>query len=266
MASPNLLKWKYSSVIIVGTGALLFWAGYRLGLIRDGELDSREEQLYALILTAAIPTGLAFSSAVVNREIQEVSQDEILKAHKQRDKAIENSKAEIGRFQNLYTQRVEDIKSKLDPLKEFEGLYQQCLLEIENCHIAFEQLRERSQAAADISDWLSSKANRLKIRDDAIAEVEKRFTLPAYQATTFRNDIGRCINWLADSIFALQGYEVKRSELARASQDIPGELDAYLTALEAIKAHPDLAHHSKQTNVLEDFVQELSDRLQEEAS
>lgn len=266
MAFPNLLKWKYSSVIIVGTGALLFWAGYRLGLIRDGELDSREEQLYALILTVTIPTGLAFSTAVVNREIQEESQDEIQKAHKERDKAIENSKAEIGRFQNLYSQRIEDIKNKLEPLKEFEDIYQQCLLEIENCRIIFEELRERSKAAADIADWLSSKANRLKIRDDAIAEVEKRFTIPAYQATAFRNDIGRCINWLADSIFALQGYEVKRSELARASQDILGGLDAYLVALEFIKSHPDLTDRSKKTNVLEDFVQELSERLQKDVS
>jgi hypothetical protein len=262
MEFPNLLKWKYSSVIIVGTGALLFWAGYRLGLIRDGELDSREEQLYALILTVTIPTGLVFSSAVVNREIQEVSQDEIQKAKKERDRAISNCNGEIGRFQNLYSQRLDSIKMTLEPLQEFEDIYQQCLLEIENCQAVFEGLKERSKAAANISDWLSSKINRTHIRDFAISEVGKKFSIPTYQKTVFCNDIGRCINWLRDSIFALQGYEVRQEELARASQDLPGGIDVYLTALTAIKSYPDLTRLSRDTNVLQDFVKELSERLQ----
>jgi hypothetical protein len=261
MAFPNLLKWKYSSVIIVGTGALLFWAGYRLGLIRDGELDSREEQLYALILTVTLPTGLVFSSAVVNREIQEESKSEIEKAQKERDKVREKSQLEVGKLQVLYTQKLDNIKNKLAPLQEFEDLYQQFISEIESCQATFEELKERSRVASDITDWLSSKANRTNIRDYAVAAAEKEVTIPPHQLPIFRNDIGRCINWLRDSIFVLQGYEVRRSDLARASQDIPGELKAYLAALEAIKSHPDLTRISKKTNVLDDFVQELSERL-----
>jgi hypothetical protein len=96
MKLPNVLKWKYSAVIIVVTGLGLCYIAYRLGLIRDGELNSREEQLYALILTVAIPAGITFSSSMVNREIQELSKDEIQKAQTERDKAITNCNGEIG--------------------------------------------------------------------------------------------------------------------------------------------------------------------------
>lgn len=261
MALPSLLKLKYSSVIIVSAGALLFWVGYRLGLIKDGPLDSREEQLYALILTAAIPSGLAFASYVVNREIQELSQDEIKKAIGEREKAVSDCNAKIGRFQNLYTQRLESIKKTLEPLEEFEDVHNQLLLEIENCQAVFEALKEKSNAAARISDWLSSKVNRTQVRDFAIAKVEKEFSIPAYKQSVFRNDIGRCINWLRDSIFALQAYEVRKEDLTRASQDLPGGIDPYLIALEAIKSHPDLTRLSRKTNVLQDFVSELSEKL-----
>ncbi len=46
MKLPNILKWKYSAVIIVVTGLGLCYITYRLGLIRGGNLNSREELVY----------------------------------------------------------------------------------------------------------------------------------------------------------------------------------------------------------------------------
>ncbi len=218
--------------------------------------------VYALILTVAIPVGMTFSSSMVNREIQELSKDEIQKAQTERDKAITKCNGEIGRFQNIYSQRIDKIKNSLEPLKEFEDIYKQCLFEVKNCQAIFDELQKKSHAAADLADWLSSKSNRMQIRDFAVFEVEKKHSIPAYKAITFRNDIGRCINWLRDSIFALQGYEVRREEIARACPDIPSGISAYLTALEVIKSHSDLVRLSNNTNVLEDFIQELSKKIQ----
>lgn len=261
MKPPNLLAWKYSAVIMVGTGAILFYVGYRLGLVRDDELIPRRDQLFALVLTVGVPASITFSSAVVNREIQELSKDEIRNAQIERDKAIRKYQEDLGRIRNQYAQRLDSIKDALEPLKDFEDVYQKCLLEIEICQSVFDEFKKKSQAAADISHWLASKANRIQIRDLAITKVEEKYSIPAYQSTTFRNDIGRCINWLRDSIFALQGYEVRQDELARTREDITGGIDAYLVALEAIKSHPDLIRLSNQTNVLEDFITELMDRL-----
>lgn len=266
MKLPNLLKWKYSAVIIVITGLLLCYISYRLGLIKEENLNSREEQIYALILTVAIPTGLTFSSSVVKREIQELSREDVENAQRDRDKAINRCKAEIGRFQNLYAQKLDTIKDKLEPLKESKDVYSQLSLEIESCQAVFEEFKERSRAAADISHWLSSKANRTQIRDWAIAEAEKQYPIPDYKMTIFRNDISRSINWLRDSIFALQGYEVRQEELLRARQDIPGGTEAYLATFEAIKSHPDLTRLSGNTNVLSDFLKELTEILQQQSA
>ena len=266
MKLPNFLKWKYSAVIIVVTGLTLCYISYRLGLIKEGTLNSREEQLYALILTVAVPTGLTFSSAVVNREIKELSGKEIEAAHQERDKAINRCKAEIGRFQNLYVQKLDIIKDELEPLKESKDVYSQLCHEIENCQAIFEEFKTRSRSAEDIAHWLSSKANRIQIRNWAIAEAKKQYSIPAYKMTVFRNDIGRSINWLRDSIFALQVYEVRKEELVRASQDIPGGIKAYLAAFEAIKSHPDLTRLSSSTNVLQYFIEQLSEKLQKQSA
>lgn len=261
MKLPNLLKWKYSAVIIVVTGLALCYVSYRLGLIKEGTLNAREQQLYTLILTVAVPTGIGFSSVVVNREIQELSKQEVNAAHQERNKAINRCNAEIGRYHNLYTQKLDEVKNKIDPLKESKEIYNELCLEIEKCQAIFEEFKATSRAAEDIGTWLSSKVNRTQIRDWAIGEAEKNYPIPDYKMAMFRNDIGRSINWLRDSIVALQGYEIRKEELIRASQDIPGGIKVYLAAFEAIKAHPDLTRLSGNTNILQNFIEELAETL-----
>lgn len=256
MTLPNLLKLKYSAVIIVVTSGLLCYVSYRLGRIQDNQtLNSRHEQVLAVILTVAVPSGLGFSSWVVNHEIQELSEDRVKQAKRDHNSTV-------GRYQAMYSNALDEVKEKLEPLKGVGEGYQNCLLEIEKCRSIVKGFQKRDKASREIVDWLSSKKNRRMVREFMLEAIQKQqLSIPVHKLPALQQDLGRCINWLRDSILELQGYAVDQDLLTTAHLDLPNGLEVYSFALNSIKTHPVLSDLSGESMVLDDFVDELVYRL-----
>ncbi len=256
MKIPNLLKLKYSAVIIVAASGILCYVSYRLGRIQDNQtLNSRDEQIYAIILTVAIPAGLGFSGWVIDREIKELSEGRV-------EQAKQEHALKIGRYQAMYSDALDDIRKKLEPLKDAGCGYEKCIQEIEKCKSIVKDFQRKDKAAREIADWLYVKSNRKSLREFILSEVDRRkIEISKHQKIAFERDLGRCINWLRDSILELQGYAVEAQTLASAHLDLPKGMMAYSVALNAIKTHPRLTEFSGDSMVLEDFVDELVNRL-----
>lgn len=250
MNVKHFLSLRFTSFVLIAFGAFLFYTGYQIGSIDDKNIKKREEQIYSFLLSAVIPVGLGFVSWTMNREIEEKSQESIVIIRNEVTK-------EKKRCQAVCHDISEELISILKPLQDTKVTYQKCIEEIEKHSDFIRIFQEKNDAAIKLTDWLKFSRNRDFLRKNIVSLAEEKHNIPPKYLHLYHKDIGRCINWLRDSIERLEGYVVDRNKLAYSLQYLPDGFDVYKTSLEGIKHQIDLIKLSGNSGVLEDFVDEL---------
>ncbi len=254
MKMSKLFGLSFSAFVSVVFGVALFFLGYRLGSLDDNTVKKREEMLYTVFIPFAMTSAAGFITWSINNEISEGSKGEI-ESHK------EDYEKKRGQYKAMYFTSLNHAKKILEPLKLSGEIYQKCLIELENCEHLLNDFEEKKEASDRIYLWLSDPEHRRLLKEYTVSQASQSHEIPPHKVKIFQRDIGRCINWLRDSINRLQGYEVIKDKLAESYHDIPDGLNAHITALNSIKSHNELFELSKDSGVLEDFIEELVERL-----
>ncbi|MEM6837972.1 MAG: hypothetical protein AAF609_14085 [Cyanobacteria bacterium P01_C01_bin.120] len=259
MKKPSIFRLSSSAFGVVGFGIFLFLAGYRVGAIDDAALKKRQEVLHSVYIPFAMTGVVGLLSWSINKEIDGRTEGEI-------EKERESYEKKRGQYKAMYFESLRQVKEVIEPIKLSDDIYQKCLREIERCERLLNDFENKKEAADSIYLWLSSSENRKQLKVYAVSQVMQFYEIPEHKAKLFHRDIGRCINWLRDSISRLHGYDVLKDQLAESYKDLPFGLDAHLAALSAIKSNNVLRELSKNSGVLEDFVDEISERLKATSS
>ncbi|WP_186227493.1 hypothetical protein [Scytonema hofmannii] len=126
-----------------------------------------------------------------------------------------------------------------------------------------EKFQARLEASQKIGKWLQNEDNRLSLSEFAISRASSNHNIHEKYMNAFKNDIGRCVNWLRDSVENLRACKVDPEEFTYARRaGMDSGIDPYITALNAIKNHEYLKRLASKTGIVKEmidyFIQKLS--------
>ncbi|MEP0855274.1 hypothetical protein [Trichocoleus sp. DQ-U1] len=235
--------------------AFLWWIGYEIGRIPDkNELVLEREKIIYPFLLGLIPLAAAALNYFINTQIEEQSKTII----EEKEKECEN-KVKSYAINHLRTLGLVEIELR----KSNEPVATECLLKVNSFKEIFKNYVNNYEVSQEIVKWLDNRKEREKLLEKIVAETLRKNNISAMSSVSraFSQDIGRCVNWLRDSIDVLDKRRVYPPEMTTALSKIGNNFKPYKDALTAIKLDDELQQRSGNTGIIEHYLDELIKEL-----
>jgi hypothetical protein len=235
MSLRTVFKPTMASAAFVIFSASLFAVGCWIGGFvpkeihnQNGKIETKEtitekDKLIAGLLLSLVLPGAAYLNYFINQKIEDesnkkISENEIKCKNRVNDYVV-NCLKSLDKVQGVLAGLNEDQAS-------------QCLTEISKFKIGIQEYVEKYDTAQVIVKWFDDDKLRKKLIVKIVEETLKKYNISNKQIDKdFSTDVGKCLNWLRDSIDILGSRPVDINYMTQALQQHAVQKAVYRYAL-----------------------------------
>lgn len=257
MDLKNFLKPTSATFGFIIFSASLFTVGYHVGGLTDNNKVTERDKILSPFLLSLILPGAAIVNFFINKQVKDESERQIVQNEKNCENRVKNYA-----FHYLNSlDKVEIILGKSD-----DAVSQKCMTEVVKLKGEIQEYVDKYDAAQVMVKWLDDDRLRRKLLRTIVIVTQKeepKIIDDSDVEIAFSEDLGKCLNWLRDSIDVLDNRSVDRKYMTTALT--PGMLeqfDAYQYALTYIfrdyfKDQKELKDFCISNNVSEFYVKRI---------
>ncbi|MBD2446703.1 hypothetical protein H6G76_05880 [Nostoc sp. FACHB-152] len=253
-----LFKSTTASLFFIFFIILTFVTGNLMGsLPNDPKLNdkvSEKQKIIYPVLLGFIPVAVGILNFFINTKIEEEANKKIEENHKECKEKVES-------YAHNFLRTLGSVEIQLQKLDG--NVSGECLLEVNKFKEVVRSYVINYDASQKIVKLLDNDKLRHKLEIDVIAKAVKKFDIPinSDESKAFSQDIGRCINWLRDSIDVLDYRPIYPPEMTTALKSGVKNFAPYEDALNNIKFEDKLEEASDSTRIIEKYVNYLINEL-----
>lgn len=250
MELKTFFKPTIATLYFIIFSASLFLLGYGVGGIKKS-VSERDKIIYPFLLTFVLP-GASFLNLFINQQIEGKNKE-------YREKKEAECENKVKDYANNYLRELGHLEIEL---RKLDGpVVIECLEKTNYFREIVRNYVKNYEASQNVVKWLDIEKKRVLLVEVIVAKALRKNPNQISDLQTFNQDIGRCINWLRDSIDVLHSRPIYPPEMTKALQALENNFKPYEDALESILEVEELQLQSNYTGILEQYVHELIERL-----
>ena len=254
MKLETFVKPTTATIYFIFFSAFLFSTGYFVGGLKY-KVQPREELIASSIL-GLIPIAAGYLNYFINAKILEESNKKI----EENDKKCQDT---IQSFAVNYLHKIDHIEIEL---KQINGpASDKCIIEVQKFKSVVNKYRENYEASRKIMKILDNETERRHILENIIAYARKEYKKVNSKEPLpkeFNRDIGRCVNWLRDSVNLLDTRNLDKSYMTTAiKSNLLKDFTPYEFALKRIIFDEKISKISLSTKIINEYIEYLIKEL-----